>query len=91
VSTSRSFWSWLLNLPPPPPETRLSEDGAVALAAGSAQVAALGRALPVASVRRGPDGRLAWRVSNAGVGAQWWVEVDDATGAVGPVHHVPTR
>ena len=70
---------------PPRPPTRLSAPEAVALAAADPAVSALGRALPMAKLwRRGDE--VVWRISSATIGAQWWVEVDDATGRVGPVH-----
>ncbi len=73
-----------------PPATRLTAETAVALAAESPAVPALGRDLPMAILRRDGD-RLLWRVTTNHIGAQWWVEIDDATGAVSEVHHAPGR
>jgi hypothetical protein len=44
----------------------------------------------MAILRRDGD-RLLWRVTTNHIGAQWWVEIDDATGAVSEVHHAPGR
>ena len=84
MTRDRSWLAWLLNLPPRAPRTRLTADEAVAIAAEATDVVALGRTLPVASAHE-QDGRVVWTVGSGGIGAQWWVEVDDATGAVGPV------
>ena len=78
----RSLLGWLLNTPRPPPPTRLTSEEAVARAAADPSVQALGRPLSMAAVRL-VDGRPLWRISSATLGAQWWVEVDDETGAVG--------
>ena len=86
----RSLLGWLLNTAEPPPKTRLTAQAAADLAAASTQVRELGRALPPATALPQGD-RLVWRVTSGGVGAQWWVEVDDATGRVGEVHHAPGR
>ncbi len=83
----RRWLGRLLGLPEPPPPTRLTAEQAVALAAATPAVRDLGRALPVATAAVDGD-RVVWRVSRGGVGAQTWVEVDDATGAVGEVHDV---
>ena len=87
---NRSFFGWLLGMPEPPLETRLTADAAVELAAASAGVRELGRALPMAIANRDGD-HIIWRVSSGGVGAQWWVEVDDNTGQVSDVHHAQGR
>ncbi len=86
----RRVLGWLIGAPEPPPDSRLTAEMAVTLAAQSPAVRALGRNLSRAVVYRDGD-RLAWRVSANNVGAQWWVEVDDATGAVSEVHHAPGR
>ena len=86
----RSWVARLLGLPEPAPPTRLTADEAVALAATSPAVSRLERALSVANARRDGE-RIVWNVCHGGVGAQWWVEVDDATGEVGPLHHRPGR
>lgn len=83
--SGRSFIDWLLNRPPPPPRTRLTAAEAVAVAAADPKVQALGRALPMATVHR-IDDRLVWHVMSATIGMLWWVQVDDATGAVGEPH-----
>ncbi len=86
----RGIVGWLLGWPEPPPATRLDAAAVVALAKDSAAVRELGRSLPTARARR-QDDRVVWRVSSGGIGAQWWVEVDDATGEVSDVHHAPGR
>ena len=83
----RSWLGRLLGTAERPPLTRLTAQEALALAAASPQVRQAGRPLEMAIVRANGD-RLVWRVSNAGVGAQTWVEVDDATGAIGEINHV---
>lgn len=83
MSGRRSLLGWLLNTPPPPPPTRLAAADAVALAAADPRVRALGRPLTMATVRI-VEGRPVWRVGSAGIGAGWWVEVDDEAGTVGP-------
>ena len=88
--SGRAFLRRLVGVPEPPPKTRLTTGQAVSLAAAAPGVRALGRDLMMASPRVEED-RVLWRVSSGGVGAQWWVEVDDATGAVGPVHHAHGR
>lgn len=80
----RWWWAWLLNLPARAPTTRLTPEQAVAIAAVAPDVVALGRALPVANAHKRDD-RVVWTVGSGGIGAQWWVEIDDETGAVGPV------
>ena len=86
----RGLVGWLLGWPEPPPATRLDAAAVVALAANSEAVRELGRSLPMARARR-QDDRVVWRVSSGGIGAQWWVEVDDANGEVSAVHHAPGR
>ncbi|WP_174300152.1 hypothetical protein [Caulobacter sp. S45] len=86
----RSLLGWLLGAAEPPPPTRLTADQVVALAAASPGVRDLGRALPIATPYRNGD-RTVWRVTSGGVGAQWWVEVEDTTGQVGEVRHAPGR
>jgi hypothetical protein len=86
----RGFFGWLIGLPEPPPDTRLTAEIAVALAAESAAVREVGRILSRAVVYRDGD-RLLWRVSTNNIGAQWWVEVDDATGAVSDLHYAHGR
>lgn len=68
----------------PPPETRMTRDQVMALAATAADAAGIGRVLGWATVRR-IDGRLTWIVSTATKGSGWSVSIDDATGEVGPV------
>ena len=86
----RSLLGWLLNLPPPPPCTRLSEDEALAAASTSPEVIALGRPLTIASAQM-IENRVMWVVGTGGMGAQSWVEVDDATGLVGELRHFHGR
>lgn len=81
----RSLLGWLLNAPPPPPPSRLTVSEAVAIAGADPAVQRLGRPLPMITVHS-VDGRVVWRISSATIGAQWWVEVDDETGTVGPLH-----
>lgn len=80
--SGRSLLGWLLNAPPPPPPTRLTAKQAIAIAAADPAVVALRRPLPMATIVRNQEA-LVWRISSATIGAQWWVEVDDATGMVG--------
>lgn len=82
----RSWLGRLLGTAERPPPTRLTAQDAVALAAATPQVRQLGRPLAMATVRADGE-RLVWRISNAGVGAQTWVEVDDTTGTVGEINH----
>lgn len=86
----RSWWAWLLNLPPRALTTRLTAEEAVAIAAADAAVIALHQELPVANAHE-QDGRVMWTVGNCGIGSQWWVEIDDDTGVVGPVQHFAGR
>jgi hypothetical protein len=85
----RGFFGWLIGLPEPP-DTRLTAEIAVALAVESAAVREVGRILSRAVVYR--DGaRLLWRVSTNNIGAQWWVDVIDATGTVSDLHYAHGR
>jgi hypothetical protein len=86
----RGFLGWLIGAPEPTPDTRLNAEAAVALAAQSPAVRALSWDLSRAVVRQ-EGNRLVWRVSTNHIGAQWWVEVDDATGAVSEVHYAHGR
>ncbi|QYE33012.1 hypothetical protein KZX46_02410 (plasmid) [Polymorphobacter sp. PAMC 29334] len=83
----RNWLGRLLGTAERPPPTRLTAQDAVALAATAPHVRQVGRPLEMATVRADGD-RLVWRVRNAGIGAQTWVKVDDATGTIGDVHHV---
>jgi hypothetical protein len=69
---------------PPSPETRMTRDEVMALAAKAAEAARINCVLGWATVRR-IDGRLTWIVSTATKGSGWSVSIDDATGEVGPV------
>lgn len=87
---ARGWLGRLLNLPERPPTTRLSAQEVVELAAESPAVRATGRQLTVATARHSGEA-VVWEVSTGGVGARWWVEVDDATGIVGAVRHAHGR
>jgi hypothetical protein len=69
---------------PPRPETRMTEEEVRMLADKAAQRARINRTLGRVSVRR-VNGRLIWSVSTTTIGSGWYVDVDDATGEVGPV------
>jgi hypothetical protein len=86
----KGFFDWLLGAPKEAEPTRLTAEAAVVLAAGSPEVQTLGWDLSVARLHRDGD-RLLWRVMTNHIGAQWWVDIDDATGAVSAVHHAPGR
>jgi hypothetical protein len=86
----RGILGWLFGAPDTPPASRLTAEQAVILAAESPTVRALKSDLSKAVLRRDGD-RLLWRVSTNHIGAQWWVEVEDATGAVGEVHYAHGR
>lgn len=86
MTRRRSWLAWLLNLPPRPLATRLTAAEAAAIAAATPAVLELRQPLSIASAHEAQD-RVVWTVGSGGVGAQWWVEVDDATGEVGPVKH----
>ena len=68
----------------------MTEDAAAALANAAAKQAALPFGLMQPQVLQ-VDGRLVWRVDSATVGGGWRVEVDDATGAAGPLTWWGTR
>ena len=77
---------WLLGYSRKPTAvTRLTAGQALELAMLSPQVRESGRQLWDAVAIATPAGPI-WRVSGSGVGVQWWVEINDQTGAVGELH-----
>lgn len=86
----RSWWAWLLNLPPRAPTTRLTAEEAVAIAAADPAVIALDQELPVANAHE-QDGRIIWTIGSGGIGSQWWVEIDDETSVVGTIKQFSGR
>lgn len=86
----RSLLGWLFDTAEAPPATSLTSDTVVRIAAASPSVRKLGRDLPIATAHIQGE-RVVWVVTSAGVGAQWWVEVDDETGQIGEVHHSSGR
>ncbi len=86
---ARRAWTgllWLLGWPQPPPvlPTRMTAEDVAALARAAAATAGV-PFHPMAPHVYRTDGKLLWRVDSATVGRGWRVEVDDATGAAGPV------
>jgi hypothetical protein len=65
-------------------ETCRTKDEAIALALQAAAKARIDHRYWWATVRR-LDSRLTWIVSTATIGSGWSVNIDDATGEVGPV------
>jgi len=67
-----------------PPETRMSEEEVMTLAAKATKADRISRLFGRPMLRR-VDGRGTWIVSTATKGSGWSVSIDDATGEVGPV------
>jgi hypothetical protein len=80
----------LLFGPPPPPETRMTKEEVMALAAEAFANTRTDDVLCWPTVHS-VDGRLTWIVGTATVGSGWTISIDDATGEVGPVEHWGVR
>jgi hypothetical protein len=66
------------------PETRMTDEEVRVLADEAAQKARIDSTLGLVSVRR-VNGRIIWSASTTSRGSGWYVDIDDATGEVGPV------
>jgi hypothetical protein len=69
---------------PRPPETRMTREQVMALAAEAVAEARINHAFLGPTVRC-IDGRLIWNVRSATIGSGWTLDIDDSTGEVGPV------
>jgi hypothetical protein len=66
------------------PETHMTQEQVLALAAEAAAKARINHAFLVPTVQR-IDGQLTWNVRTAMIGSGWSINIDDSTGEVGPV------
>ena len=66
------------------PETRMTQEQVMVLAAEAAAKARINHAFLGPTVRC-MDGRLTWNVRTATIGSGWSIDIDDSTGEVGPV------
>ena len=80
----------LLFGPSPFPETRMTNEEVIALAAAAFGKAGINDVLLWPTVRS-IDGRLTWIVGTATIGSGYTVSIEDATGVVGPVKHWGVR
>jgi hypothetical protein len=75
---------------PPPPQTRMTKEEVMGLAAEAFAKTRIDEVLLWPTVRS-IDGRLTWIVGTATVGSGCTVSIDDATGEVGPVEYWGVR
>jgi hypothetical protein len=74
----------------PRAKTRLTWEEVKVLADTAAQAAHIKGTLTLISVRQ-LGGRLVWNASTPTAGSGWFVEIDDATGEVGPIRRWGVR
>jgi hypothetical protein len=70
---------------PPRPGTRMTEEQVRALADKAVREAHMKHNLGCMTTVSQINGRIVWSVRGATVGSGWFVDIDDATGEVGPV------